>query len=228
MVKEMICNPLVIIPSYKQSVNNIVDFYLEYLDEALIINFDDFKKQANCYADGKMTCSYNYQNDNELKGVLALAHTEWIASEKKYDYIVINEHDVIPNERSLYACIDIFQKMIKNPSMQPKLASVSCVYRWNGFHCYPSHTNWWNDKFFIRPEVEHVGDVRQIYSQGVPFGFSIWNPEALVFSKMEELPKTWKLDSKSGEFLHAQGFSHLRLLDYSVQHINRGVNSWKK
>ena len=221
-------NKLVVIPAYQQNVNNIVDFYIKHLDEADIIVFDDYEKVFKFYRFGECESVHSYENERQLKGVFSIVYDRFFVSHIFYDCVIINEHDVKPNESSLYACLDVFEKMAEAPLNEAKLASVSCVYQWNGFHCYPSHTNWWKDKKFIREQLNHVGDVRRIGSQGVPFGFSVWNPEALVFSKMDELPNIWKLDSKAGEFLNQQGYYHLRLLDYKVQHINGGVNSWKK
>lgn len=200
-------NKLVIIPVYKFHllVNDIRKFYEENLDEADIIVIDD---SAGCLG---------------LKASIILGHTQSeIKNNKEYDLIIINEHDVIPNESALYACLEVFTKTIENKDV----ASVSTIYKHNNKDCYPSHVDWYNG---ITVMDDHLfGEVKYVGLQGIPFGFSLWKPKALKLIENIKLPDTWKLDSEFGKLLGDKGYHHLRLIDYQVEHYNKGVRSWKK
>lgn len=212
--------PKVIIPvfGFKGVLPDILSLYKEYLDEAQVLVVNDkpgtfLHMFANNHA---------IFLNNEVNGDLKYTYSHYLKYTESCDYVITNEHDVVPTSAALYACISAYQQL----SEVMKIASVSCVYRWNGKECYPSHPNWHKDKRFdIGPEY---GRATLVGAQGVPFGFAVWSPEALALIDNDRLPKVWKLDSEFGVLLNEAGYHHVRLLDYTAYHYDCGINSWKQ
>lgn len=213
---------IVVIPefNFQDLIYQIVEFYRKHLDEAIILITTNRLKEVGALNDFSKNVFVVYSQPG-LKNAYKTAY-KFNALNYNKDIMIINEHDVIPNVNALYSCLHIFE----NPPIDD-VASVSCNYSFNGEYCYPSSPNWFKDKPIIsRPDV---GKIARIGNQGVPFGFSIW--KAKLFENIGDpiFPDTWKLDYHFGSYVHNElGMWHLRLLDYSVEHFNGGVKSWKK
>lgn len=220
-------NTLVIIPvcNFYELLNKIIDFYTINLDEADIIIVDDSNSSAlssfvlNTRRKILMTLNtkHGYLGQAFLDG-LFVAETEY---NKKYDLVITNEHDVIPNVEALYACLHIFRSV----NERKEVASVSTIYKYNNFMCYPSHPNWNKGITIFKDNL--CGEVKYVGRQGVPFGFTLW--KRIVFDEFDlsKLPPIWKLDSAFGRLLEEKGYHHLRLIDFYVEHYKRGIKSWK-
>ena len=209
---------LVIVPIYNyfELVNKIVSFYNHSLDEADVLIVNDGKIIPNLIYDNH---DYSYANNPpDFHGDLRYIYSHYY-DESEYDCIIINEHDVLPNEQSLYACMDTFE------NCDQWCASVSCMYNWRGIPCYPGNPNWLLEEPYIK---NHCGVISRVNKMGVPFAFSLWKPHALKLINDNQLPKLWKLDSAFGIILNNAGYYHLRLKDYYVEHAQGGIKSWHK
>lgn len=213
---------LVIIPEFNftELLVEIVSFYRKHLEEAQII-----------------ITTQQLDKFHFLKEFTKNVHIVYVQPGLKYAYkraymlnklnfgcelFIINEHDIIPNTNALYACLHIME----DPPIDD-VGSVSCNYKWNDNYCYPYSPNWFKDKPII--ERNDVGRIVRVGAQGVPFSFSIWRSH--LFENIDDpiFPDTWKLDYHFGNHVYTEkGFWHLRLLDYHVEHYEKGVNSWKE
>ena len=222
-------NKLVIIPvcNFFDCFNQIIAFYDEHLDEANIVIIDD-STDSRMMIIHNITGKYNLITlRNNKKGYLSNAFLQGIEYaekrfDKQYDLIITNEHDVVPNVETLYACLSAFE----NKEIMRDIASVSTIYKWKGQDCYPTHPHWYNGWTILN--VPGVGECKVIGAQGVPFGFTLWKPQVLKLLNNKTLPPIWKLDSHFGQVVYDKGYHHIRLIDYFVEHYNGGVKSWKK
>lgn len=217
---------LVVIPvcDFIELLPKIIQFYTKHLSEAQIFIVDDCKKENIKHFQEiwrNIIIHDNQFPQLALKGSLFSAYLMNQSTFKK-DIIIINEHDVIPDEHALYAMLHIFEDApVEN------YASVSCVYRDGEKLCYPSHKNWFKDKPQLH--VNGIGRIALVQTQGIPFGFSIWKAELFKDIDLPYLPDIWKLDYLFGKYIWQRfGLYHMRLLDYSVQHYKKGVRSWEK
>lgn len=215
---------LVVIPVFNfwGLVPKLISFYSRHHKEAeiLIINDGTVNKSINVKM-WKNAQVYMSRYSCNLKGALQTAYE---INNEQYgcDTFIINEHDVIPNAHALQASL-----FIHNDPPINNHASVSAIYKWDGKMCYPSHPNWFKDQ----PQMNYLqtGRIAIVGKQGIPFGFSIWKSGYFKNIIDKRFPNVWKLDHKFGEYVVVDcGASHIRLLDYHVEHFNKGVNSWKK
>lgn len=174
----------------------------------------------------------------QIESVTRLKHTQLISVEKmdrrnlKITYskaahhaiasghgaVLIAESDAVPSFKSLASMFEVFTE----PSCTP-LASVSPIYRWGGAACYPTHPHWFTDgKFNGSWTYSGAGEVALVGNAGIPFVFSMWNPEALKLIHDPSLPPFWKLDTEFGKVVHAAGFHQLRLVNVNVGHYAGG------
>jgi len=213
----------VLIPVYKENVNPIIDFYRHHFEDFVILVADDYNGILRTYFKDE-EFETMYSNDSSLRGVLLMFHWNYY---KDCEYLIINEHDIIPKIDTVLAAMHCFEEEKKHQSEEFTLASVGVNYKWNGFYCYPYHPNWHEkDEVYNKKYLDGLGDVRKIGGQGIPFSFSIWDINA--FTNMYNwMPEIWKLDAEFGKFLHQNKWYFLRLLDYHVIHRNKGVSSWK-
>lgn len=209
----------VIIPVYGFTglLPAIMKFYKDNLEEALVfVVNDDPKMSLSGFSDENAIIS-----NNMIRGDLRHTFHHYTEYTETTDIVITNEHDVMPKLDALYAGLTVFEQMRR----EMKLASVSCMYFWNDVLCYPSHPNWYKDE---KIDIgEKFGRAAILGAQGVPFGFTIWDSKALSLIDNTSLPKIWKLDSAFGVLLNGHGYNHIRLIDYNVEHYNKGVNSWK-
>jgi hypothetical protein len=220
-------NKLVIITvcDFFECIYQIVSFYRKELDEADIIIVDDSKRNPlyllTHQKELKCTLIQN-SNSGDLRNafISALQIMESVYN-KKYDLIITNEHDIIPNVKTLYACLHIF---INNFLMRD-IASVSTIYKWNDIDCYPTNPDWYNGWTILN--TDEVGECKVVGIPGVPFGFSLWKPNIIQLLNNEKLPMLLHLDSEFGKLIYSKGYHHIRLVDYYVEHYKRGVKSWK-
>ena len=221
-------NTLVIIPvcNFIELLNTIITFYAVNLNEADIVVVDDGDKLAITpfFIDVKKEIAITV---NTRHGYLSQAYLDgmFVAENhfgKKYDLVITNEHDVVPTLKSLYACLEVFNRSL----CVENVASVSTIYKWNHNDCYPTHPHWYNGTTLYEDKL--CGEVKFVGMQGVPFGFTLWKEKALKLLSPNELPPIWKLDSEFGKFLFNKGYHHLRLTDFFVLHHNKGVKSWKE
>ena len=223
LVEGMTLTKLVVIPvcNFWDLIPSIITFYRRHLDEAKILIVNDCRRKSVDVSMWKNVEVVKSSYNKGLKGSLQTAYDYDIANVGS-DVMIINEHDVIVNEITLYASLHLFE----NPVFSD-FASVSPVYMHDKKMCYPSHPNWYKDK----PQVSRadIGRIAKVMSQGVPFGFSLWRPNVFKDVVSKKFPNTWKLDYKFGKYVYEElGLCHMRMLDYYVEHFNEGVNSWKK
>jgi len=218
-------NKLVIIPicDFFDCIYTIVSFYLKNLDEADIIIVTDGVRDNTEWLQGsiqKNCIIIRNSKPGNLRNAIYSAY-KYMQKSRSYDLVITNEHDVIPNEDSLYACLHVFE----DKKAMRGMASVSTVYKWNGKDCYPSHPNWYNGWTVLNGYG--VGECKIAAAQGIPFGFALWKPEIIDLLNNKDLPLIWKLDSRFGELVYSKGYHHIRLVDYYVEHYKQGVKSWK-
>ena len=210
-------NKVVIIPVYGfvDYVTPLINFYKDNLEEAKIMIINS-KGDGSCKEFKDVSI---IDNGSKITLKNAIKTGCQFAVDNQADMVIINEHDVMPSVDALYASLHAFQEYYYEV-----YASVSCIYRWDGRPCYPTHPNWFLDQ--PRWEENGLGRVSAVAGQGVPFGFSLWKTEVIANVDREELPDVWKLDYQFGKMCFEEfGWKHLRLLDYYVEHHKMGVKS---
>lgn len=220
-------NKLVIIPvhEFADMLKRIVEFYKQHLEECDIVIINDSKVLKKCYigalVDTKAKVINSKSNRNLAGNILQAFDFAKESFGKEYDLIITNEHDVMPTVDALYACLSVFE----NKKVFNGFASVSTLYKWNNEICYPTSKDWLNG--WSIQNIPLVGDARVIGKQGVPFGFALWKPEAINQIREMSFDGVLYADTKFGEFLYKRGYHHIRLINYHVEHFNKGVKSWR-
>lgn len=148
------------------------------------------------------------------------------ALEHGHQAVFTCESDAIPSFDAISKMMHVFN----HPQRMP-IASVSPMYTWNGKFCYPTGSEWLHDGLAChegRYEDAIAGTVASVGKKGVPFLFTLWNPNLLLEINQEHFRSFMHLDTDFGGYAHGQGFHHLRLLDVNVDHEGGGKKSRKK
>ena len=133
------------------------------------------------------------------------------------DVVNIIETDALPETATLQAMLRVYKEA------RGRVGSVSPIYTWGGKDCYPTHKHWFSD--VPAKEMFSTGTVREPGACGVPFLFSIWNPETFELMRDETLPDLAQLDSEFGKKVYRAGFRHLRVTNYTIEHWRGGRQS---
>lgn len=190
-----------------------------YNDNENNVNLKSFKLISN-YKNFKII--HVSKNTADLRIPYKMASQNAIT--KNHDAVLIIEADAIPDSEAFEKMLEVYLHPFKKP-----LASVSPMYTWNKQHCYPTNTHWLTDGLNIpggRAKCRGAGTVADVGEPGVPFVFSLWNPEALDMIH-NGLPTIVSLDQQLGKLLHEKGYHHLRVLEASIEHVDGGKRSWK-
>lgn len=133
------------------------------------------------------------------------------------DVIHIIEADAIPKFSTLAAMLEVYENA-------PNPAGICPIFSWNNQTCYPTHRHWFKDPLFEK-SFGRAGEVREVGKPGIPFLFSLWNPNALkvMKSKENELPEVYSLDGKMGRILHEK-YRFYRVMNHYIEHIGGGKN----
>ena len=140
-----------------------------------------------------------------------------IVEDWKPDIVNIIETDALPETATLQAMLRVYREA------RGRVGSVSPIYTWGGNNCYPTHKHWFSDT--PAKEMFSTGTVREPGECGVPFLFSIWNPEAFELMRDDSLPDLASLDSEFGKKVYRAGFRHLRVTNYTIEHWKGGRQS---
>jgi len=212
----------VIIPvfHFTKILEKIIAFYREHLDDAIIIIMNDGVEHTLDYLNNDNVIVIDNIIHNDLSWAFLYADSNGITDST--DVIITNEHDVMPSAEALYAGLEVYLHM----RHMMNVASVSFIYQWKGVNCYPTHEAWIT-KYDSLVDDSAYGTISIVGSQGVPFGCAIWNPDAFKHLSTEGLPTVKSLDSQFGALLYALGYTQLRMLNYTVEHYNGGVKSWR-
>lgn len=133
------------------------------------------------------------------------------------DYPILTiESDAKPNHHVLFKLLYYFEHF----SDSMKIASIGPFYN-NGVNdCYPVFKHWYTDDIIL--EREDV--IRNCKGAGNPFLFSLWSNKA--FSEIKNVKKNFiGVDSEISKITFEKGYTHLRLSNMSITHINGGKNS---
>lgn len=133
------------------------------------------------------------------------------------DVVNIIETDALPETATLQAMLRVYREA------RGRVGSVSPIYTWGGNNCYPTNKHWFSDA--PAKEMFSSGTVREPGECGVPFLFSIWNPDTFELMRDDSLPDLARLDSEFGKKVHRAGFRHLRVTNYTIEHWKGGRQS---
>lgn len=179
----------------------------------------DFKKILN----SNINIELIHLNKNEAKNLkVSLNYAN------KYTTKLINviETDAIPNTIVFNKMINAYYEIYKNN----KISSISPMYTWQNKYCYPTHPHWHTDGLNVidgRLKIPEIGNISRVGGAGVPFLFSVWNPEVFKYINKKEFRTFLNLDSDFGKYCYELGYEHYRLLECNIEHYNGGKASRK-
>lgn len=144
--------------------------------------------------------------ENSLKNSII----KGVQSMPNVDCYNIIETDAIPNEEALRVMLNAYETL-------PNVGAISPIYKWQKKYCYPTHQHWFTDPVF-------QNGIRKVGTAGIPFLFSLWNPNALKMIDDPNLAEVYHLDSNLGKKVVKNGYSFYRMLNCEIEHYRGGRN----